>query len=233
MAKRRKYGRPKVRRLNQENIKNFLNEINFETEHIEQEWRHLLAFGNYQNKPAVLKLATTQTTGKMTQNEFDWNYLVHLIPQSERANFTVPQNYHSGFYGKLFYFIAQRFVVSPLAVKNEDLSDRRVPVKLIAKVVYQIQTLQPPDEYLKKKRKENPNYDKPKRPLEEKLLESSTEWASQVPRNLDPFLRVLEEAEDLQRIPAHGDFVIRQLYPVNKNVIGVIDLSKYGETKTK
>lgn len=60
-------------------------------------------------------------------------------------------------------------------------------------------------------------------PIGQKLLNSTTEWASQVPRNLDTFLKVIEDSKDtLRTCPAHGDFVIRQMYDVDGK-IGVID----------
>lgn len=106
---RYQFGRPKKRNINQSKIAEFLRKINFETESIIQEWRHLLAFGKFQGKEAVFKLASTQATAPRTQNEFNWNEAVHLVSKKRHLSFAVPENYSSDYYGKLFYFIAERF----------------------------------------------------------------------------------------------------------------------------
>jgi len=105
-----KYGRPKKRNLDKRAVKKFLEGIGFEVEVVDQEWRHLHAFGKFNGKNAVFKLASTQTTSPRTQNEYHWNEAVHLVDEKERSNFTVPQNFSSGHYGKLYYFIAERFM---------------------------------------------------------------------------------------------------------------------------
>lgn len=223
MGNKYKYGRPKTRHLDQEKVGKFLTKINFQTESIHQEWRHLHAFGVYEKKPAVFKLATTQVTAKKTENEYRWNRLIHLIPGLERPHFTTPENYSSGFFGELFYFIAERFTSPPLATSNEDLNRKNLPIKLIAQMTREIQTLKPPEKYLKERRQKDSEFDRPKRPIQEKLLESATEWALQVPQNMNPFLDLIKNAKNLKRAPAHGDFVIRQMYSFKQNVIGIID----------
>lgn len=217
-----KYGRPKKRNLNQERVAEFLRNLDFEIESISQEWRHLHAFGKFEGKDAVFKLASTQVTSKKTQNEYRWNEAVHLVPDSIHPNFTVPENYSSGSFGKLFYFITERFMEEPLVKRNSnDLSRVIQKVPQIAKATYELEHLPIPPgcEFVKiamKKRKKQilPG---------ERLLQSATEWANQVPLNLNKFLSIIEKKKnDIRTCVGHGDFVIRQMYNVNGK-IGIID----------
>lgn len=214
---RNKFGRPKKRNLDHQKISIFLNQIGFEVERIDQQWRHLLAFGKYKNNPAVFKLASTQQTAKRTQNEFYWNEAIHLTPHSD---FTVPQNFSFGYYGKLFYFIAQKFEGKPLVKTNSlDLSRIQNKISQIARVTREIGMLTfPSDSNFAKyqQRKNDP-------PVGHKLLASTTEWASQVPLDLDDLIRIVQQAkETLKTCPGHGDFVGRQMYDVDGK-IGLID----------
>lgn len=57
----------------------------------------------------------------------------------------------------------------------------------------------------------------------EGLLASSKEWASQVPMELGGLLNILEASKKYEKYcPSHGDFVVRQMYPVDQK-IGIID----------
>jgi hypothetical protein len=217
-----KFARPRKRNLNQNEVGKFLTSIGFETELIAQEWRHLHAFGKYQGKDAVFKLASTQSTSPKTQNEFNWNEAVHLTRESKRPNFTVPQNYSSGEFGKLFYFIAQRFMGDPFVTKDsKNITNAISKIPQIAKATYELINLPIPDNcaftMIQKSKEEK------KISTGHKLLQSSTEWAGQVPQDLNKFLSVIEKSKDsLGTSVGHGDFVIRQMYDVNGK-IGIID----------
>ncbi|TSC86243.1 MAG: hypothetical protein G01um10147_955 [Microgenomates group bacterium Gr01-1014_7] len=218
---KRKYGRPKRRVIDQETISQFLKSIGFKVESIAQEWRHLHAFGKYQNKDAVFKLASTQKTSSKTQNEYHWNEAVHLVPEEKRPNLEVPLNYSSGSYGNLFYFIAERFLGEPLVVRNsQDLSKVTPRIKQIAQMTREVETLLIPEDCkfaIFQKPKDNPT------PIGHNLFAACIEWASQIPMDLAKFLKVLEEAKDnLRSCVDHGDFVIRQMWDV-KGKIGIID----------
>ncbi len=217
------FGRPKKRNINQEKVVKFLRKIDFEIESVNQEWRHLLAFGKFQGKRAVFKLASTQTTTPRTQNEFNWNEAIHLVSKKQHLSFTVPENYSSGYYDKLFYFIAERFTGKPLANPNSHSLSEVVPkIRQIAKMTREIEVLDIPKncafgQAKKHKREESQT------PIGHVLLSSATEWASRVPRNLDKFTKIIEAAKDKVRTaPAHGDYVVRQMYQV-KDKIGLID----------
>ncbi len=205
----RKYQKPRKRNIDKKKVSEFLNSINFEVEFISQEWRHLTAFGKYQNKDAVFKLASTLVTSKRTRNEFWWNNAVNKIPTK---NFVVPQNFDSGYYGKLFYLIEQRFLGEALIRRDSTDPSRVAPrIKQITLVTKEI-------EELKITSNKKSQYK-----AGENLFESSVEWAKQVPLDLDLFLKVIQKAKDsLRTAPAHGDFVPRQMFHVNGK-IGLID----------
>lgn len=216
-----KYGRPKRRIINQEKISQFLSCIGFDVESINQEWRNLHAFGKYQGKDAVFKLASTEVTSRKTHNEYYWNEAVHLIAEEKRPDLEVPINYSSGNYGKLFYFIAERFLGEPLVTRSsQDLSRVSPRIKQIAQVTKEIETLPIPA---------NSNFAISQQPEDHStppghnVLAACIEWASQIPINLDTFLKVIEEAKNHMRTcVGHGDFVIRQMWDV-RGKIGIID----------
>ena len=144
MAKR-KYGRPRRGNLDQQEVQEFLTGLGFKIEEIVQEWRHLLAFGKYHGKDAVLKLASTQATSPRTQNEFHWNEAVHLVPEEHHPNFTVPENYSSGYFGRLFYFIAERFLGNPLVGRDStDMTRVISKITQIAQMTYELENLSIP-----------------------------------------------------------------------------------------
>lgn len=222
MSKRR-YVRPKKRNINQEAVARFLRQIGFETELLTQEWRHVLAFGQFRGKAAAFKLASTQKTAIKTQNEYRWNDAIHLIPEEQRPSFTVPQNYTCGYYGKLFYFIAERFLADPL-VKRDSFDLTRVMAKLdqIARMSREIEMLTIPSDCVFAQNQIRQSHQSPI-PIGEKLLTSTFEWAAQVPRDLSQFVAVVAGSKDtLRSAPSHGDFVSRHMYAVGKK-IGITD----------
>jgi hypothetical protein len=217
---KKEYPRPKKRTIDQESVSVFLASIGFSTEFISQEWRHLTAFGTYNNKDAVFKLASTIPTSFYTQKEYYWNEAVHATPESHRKSFTVPENFSSGWYGKLYYFIALRFMSQPFATPMSAIDSsiaRYIPQ--IAAATREIQLL-PISKDLPFARHTRSKTDTS---VGQKLVNAATEWASQVPKDLSVFLSILEDAKDYVRsCPSHGDFVIRQMYDVNGK-IGIID----------
>src|SRR5579872_151723 len=137
----RKYGRPKRRNLDQQKVTNFLEGLGFEVESIHQEWRHLHAFGKFEGQDAVFKLSSTQATSPRTQNEYNFNQAVHLTPESAIPNITVPKNYASGRYGKLFYFIAQRFYNPLIERDSTDTTNLAPRIAQIAQATFELGNL--------------------------------------------------------------------------------------------
>lgn len=209
-----KYGRPKKRNIDQETVGKFLNNLGFKIESISQEWRHLHAFGKYEGRDAVFKMASTQITSPRTQNEYFWNEAVYLVPGDKRPSFTVPENYFFGYFGKLFYFIAERFTGEPLAGNYAKITQ-------IAKATFELCHLPLPVncpfvQAQKIKRSGQIS-------AGSQLFQSAAEWANQVPRDLTAFLKVVDQAKaGLRTSVGHGDFVIRQMFDVNGK-IGIID----------
>jgi len=218
LKERNKFGRPKRRVLDKDKVSDFLSNLGFEFEEIEQEWRHLLAFGKYQGKEAVFKLASTKETAKRTENEFFWNEAVKLAGGGK--NFTVPQNYDCGQMMGLFYFIAQRFVGKLLVCRNSsDLTKIAPRIDQIALATREIETLNIPHDCAFARRQ----LSKRKKSVGYGLLSSAQEWARQVRGNLNPYLAVIEKTRDaLLTCVGHGDFTPRQMYDV-EGKIGIID----------
>ncbi len=218
MAKHR-FGKPKARRLDQAKVAEFLKTIDFESEKITQEWRHLIAFGKYKNKRAVFKLATTQITAEKTRNEFNFNEAVHLVAENKRPNFTVPENYSSGHFGKLFYFVCQYFPGDPLALReSKDMSRVALRIAQIAKATFELNNLPITKDCAFATMKTK----KRRLPLRERVLHSAEEWAAQVPRDLNPLLNVIRDTKEIRTCVGHGDWVVRQMYDMDGR-IGVID----------
>ena len=215
---KKKWPKPRARKLNQQKVSVFLNKIGFEPEKISQEWRHLIAFGKYKNKPSVLKLASTKKTSRHTRNEHYWNDVIKEYSQERELSFIVPENYSSGEYEGLFYFICERFFGKTLD------KQKSYPLKKIAKMAFEIimmpkPSIAPPNSQARKR----------KVPIGDKLLESATEWASQVPRPTDKYLKIISDARhNLKTAPAHGDFTVRAMFLLKDKKIGLIDGEHYG-----
>jgi hypothetical protein len=217
-----RFGRPKKRNLNQEKVGLFLREIGFETEMIKQEWRHLIAFGEYQGEKAVFKLASTQITSPRTRNEYWWNEAVNSTPEEYRQSFTVPRNYNCGYYGRLFYFIAQKFNGRPMLERGENVTpETEKYLPLIAKASFEIEKLPISEE--SDFANNTKNIGQRRATPGERLSVSTKEWASQVPLDLTAYLQIIESVKgQLRSCMGHGDFVIRQMY-LTDGKIGIID----------
>ena len=215
---KKSFPRPRKRNIDKDEIKKFLKTIDFQPSKIFQEWRHLLAFGEYQGKPTVFKLASTQTTGRHTRNEYHWNEAVNAVPTEHRQHFRIPTNYTKGTWQKLFWFIAEQFPDKPLVKKYETnvfLVSEKLPQ--ITQTTREINTLPLPKGY---------EFSKPRNTeltIGEKLLNSTTYWAENAPEDLGEFVKIVaKRKKDLRACPNHGDFVPRQLYDLG-NKIGLID----------
>lgn len=214
-----KYARPRKRVIDQTAVAQYLATLGFAVEKISQEWRHLTAFGTYQNQPAVFKLASTQRTAPYTQNEYRWNEAVHRVPESKRPNFTVPKNLATGTFANLFYLITTRFPGELLVQAKQLLSQPAMrQIQHIAAATREIELLPLPS---------TGNFARlsriPRTAVGQEIVDSSVKWASYVPLNLDPFLKIVDGAKTaIRTCPIHGDFVIRHLFLVNGK-IGAID----------
>ncbi len=217
---KKRYPRPRKRTLDQAAVAEFLKTIDFQVKHMVQEWRHLTAFGMYQRRPAVFKLASTLKVARYTRNEWAWNDAVNAVPVLSRPHLLVPTNLAEGMFGRLFYLIAEFYPGEPLAQGHEVLSDRVAELlPLIAQVTREIELLPLPlDSQFGRRHTRRKNYQ-----AGERLLSSAIEWAAQVPLNLDKYLQVIEQARpSTQTSPAHGDFVLRQMFVLDDK-IGLID----------
>jgi hypothetical protein len=215
---KKSFPRPRKRKIDQKKINKFLKTIDFQPTKIFQEWRHLLAFGKYQGKLAVFKLASTQKTSRYTQNEYHWNEAVNAVSAEYRQHFAVPVNYALGAWQKLFWFIAEQFPDKPLIEKNS--SDTRVIEKKlpqIARATREINTLPLPKSFEFSKQRNT------EQTVGEKLFHSASYWADHTPKDLSDFLQIIaKRTTNLQTCVNHGDFVPRQLYNLGTK-IGLID----------
>lgn len=216
-----RYGRPKVHRLDLVAIEKWLPSIGFIPEKLTQEWRHVVVFGAYEGKACVLKMASTQTTGRFTRNERNWNDAIHLTDPALRPHLTVPRVYAEGFYGKLYYFICDWYTQPPLArlsAFNKERAQHWLPI--VARANREIEELKlPPDcDFVTKRITSRSS----KVSVEQKLVLASREWASLVPRGLSDLLGYLESIGSIKLSPAHGDFVLRQMHDL-RDKIGLID----------
>jgi hypothetical protein len=219
MTKRR-FPKPKARLIDENEVGELLNGLDFKIERIFQEWRNLLAFGEFQGQPAVFKLASTIMTSKLLKNEYYWNEAVHKVSNFKDLHFTVPENYLYGNYGKLFYIICQRFTSLPLM--DRDSTDRSRIVEKIANIAlinWELINLK----FLENTRLVEYQLGRSVEHQKVRLWRSANEWAQQVPVDLSAYLKVIENAGDkLRSGVGHGDFVPRHMYPVD-NKIGLID----------
>jgi len=220
-----KFGKPKRRNLDQDKVRQYLQRTGFIPDKITQEWRHLTAFGTYKQKPSVFKLASTKATSKFTRNEFNWNAAIEYLDKTRKFSFKIPRNYSSGEYNELFYLIMEKIPGEPIAGVQQALAGKNIPIVSIAKTAFEIFSINLSKEEINKLSKNNPNLKKEiKKSIGHHLLEASVEWAGQVPRKLDPFLEIIEKNKNtIQKAAAHGDFVLRQMFILERGAIAIID----------
>ncbi len=181
----------------------------------------MVAFGAYEGRPSVFKMASTLETAKHTRNEKNWNNAVHLIDPRHRSHFSVPKVYADGEWNKLYYFISDWYTTDPIArLQAFDALRVRQWLPVVARANREIELLEFPEscEFLQKRVSSRSS----KIPADHKLLVASREWASLVPRDLSGLITYLESIENIRRAPAHGDFVLRQMFEQG-STIGLID----------
>jgi len=213
-----RFPRPRKRVIDQVTISKFLKTINFKPTQVFQEWRHLLAFGEYQGKPAVFKLASTLKTARYTQNEYRWNEAVNAVPNRYRQHFKVPSNYAQGTWQRLFWFIADWFTQRPF-IERDSSNTSLIAQKLalITQANREISLLPLPDqsEFMQQRRSDEP--------IGERLFRSAREWVDHTPENLTEFLNIIKNRRhNLKTCVNHGDFAPRQLYDLG-SAVGIID----------
>ncbi len=220
--KRFKYGRPKKRNINKADLGDFLESIEFRAEKTEQLWRHVLVFGSYRSRAAVLKLASTVVTSKYTENEYRWNEAVWSVDESDRKSFVVPRNLAKGEFRGKFYFIAEK-MRGELLVRDKDLGRLEEKVGQVARVVDEIRRLNfsKDCEFVKRTGKRGESG--------EKLWESTKEWSWRVEADVaDLRKEVFRSKDSIRESVGHGDFVPKHLYDGDK--IGVVDGEHAGLT---
>lgn len=214
-----KFPRPRAKKIPFSSVKEFLQEKGYRVLDLHQQWRHVSGSLSRNGEKLFFKMATTIKTGKMTQNELIWNQVVgENIPTN--SPFRVPREHESGlFQDKLFFYIGEFFEGETLSSKfppqTRELS-RWLPS--IAKSAHTISSIKnwPPikgEKYL----------------LGKKLLESATEWASQLRSDTQLLLELIRESvEEIEKSFAHGDFVPWHMYDLGGDRLGLVD-SEHGQ----
>ncbi len=218
-TKRRKFPRPKARKISLDSVSDFLKKKSYKVIKIERPWRHVVAVVKKNNKVLFFKMATTIKTGKMTENEFNWNEQVssQLNP---KAPFIVPKNYEHGlFQKKLFFFISDYFGDQTLADKYPPRTKQLNKwIPKIAQSAYFISQIEC-----------QPKKEKKVKTIGEYLINSASEWASQVDVNVQPLLDIIKNSKQkIERRWAHGDFVPWHMYELKKGKFGLVDAEHGG-----
>ncbi len=217
--KKRKFPRPRARKIPLDTVTGFLEKKNYEAIKIERLWRHVTAIVKKDSQTLFFKMATTIKTGKMTKNEFEWNERVNS-QLSPRAPFKAPQNYEHGlFQKKLFFFISDYF-------GDQTLADKYPPnSKQLGKWIPQIAQTAHLISQIKYKPKEKPK----EITVGQYLITSASEWASQVEVNVQPILEVIKSTKQkVKKRWAHGDFVPWHMYELKESKFGLVDAEHGG-----
>jgi|GEM_PF-2063821 len=219
MVRIQKYARPRKRVIDQQAVASFLYSLGFETETITQEWRHLTAFGRYRGQSAVFKLASTLRTNPYTRNEWRWNEAVGQIPEAKRPHLAVPRNLDAGEFEKKFYLITTRFPGNHLVKPKQSLPESvHNLLPKVAAATRELELLPLATDTIFARQGLIPHTK-----AGPEILESATKWASYVPIDLDPFLKIIDLAKNsIRTCPIHGDFVLRHMFVVHQK-IGLID----------
>lgn len=221
--KRKKFPRPRTKKIVLELVREFLQERGYVVENLHQEWRHVSAVVRKNNKDLFFKMATTIKTGKMTENEFTWNEVVgRNLPSS--SPFSVPGGVEKGFFeDKLFFFISEFFENGTLANKYPPKTKKLdMWISSIAKSAYIISGI-----------RGWPKVGGDRQSMGENLLESATEWASQLQSDTILLLEIIEQPKnDIKKVLSHGDFVPWHMYDLGNDKFGLVD-SEHGGFKPK
>jgi len=218
-TKRKKFSRPKARKIPLELVTTFLKKKGYQVVKIERYWRHVTAVVERGKKQYFFKMATTIKTGKLTENEFNWNKKVY--PQiKSKTPFVVPKIYEHGlFQGKLFFFISDYFGEQTLADKyppNPKQLNKWLPQ--IAQAAYFISQIECQTEDKQQKKT-----------VSDYLIKAALEWSSQVDVNVRPLLTIIKKAnQKAERRWRHGDFVPWHMYDLKKGKFGLVDAEHGG-----
>jgi len=222
-SKRKKYSRPRAKQIPLNLIREFLNSKDYVVDSLDQQWRHVTGVVRKNHKKLFFKMATTIKTGKMTEVEFFWNDLVNeRLPSN--APFKVPHNVEKGLFDdRLFFFVSEYFGNKTLADKYPSRVKKLVNwISVIARSAHTISSL--------RQLSEDENE---RQPAGENLLESATEWASQLQSDTQFLLEVIKSSSgEIKEIFSHGDFVPWHMYDLGHNKFGLID-SEHGGWKPK
>ncbi|MBU0569283.1 aminoglycoside phosphotransferase family protein [Patescibacteria group bacterium] len=221
--KRKKFPRPRTKKIALEPVRKFLQEKGYAVINLHQQWRHVSGLVRKNNKELFFKMATTIKTGRMTKVEFSWNELVskNLPPD---APFKVPYGVEKGLYDeRLFFFISEYF-------DSETLADKYPPgtkglagwIPVVAKATHIIGNI-----------KQWPKVEGRRQSVGENLVESATEWASQLQSNTEQLLEIIEKSEKgIKEVFNHGDFVPWHMYDLDGKKFGLVD-AEHGGWKAK
>jgi len=217
--KRKKFPRPKARKIPLDLVTNFIEKKGYAVIKIKRPWRHIVAVIEKDGQQLFFKMATTIKTSKMTENEYNWNERVgsQLRP---KAPFLVPRSYEHGiFQKKLFFFISAYFGNQTLADKyppNAKELDKWIPK--IAQAAYLISQID-----CQPKEKEKAKL------VGEYLITSASEWASQVSVDVQSLLRIIKDSKQkVKKCWAHGDFVPWHMYDLESGKFGLVDAEHGG-----
>lgn len=222
-TKRKRFPKPRARKIPLDLVKNFLQEKGYVVIKLWQPWRHVIGIVKKADKQLFFKMATTVKIGRMTKNEFFWNELISKKLNLD-APFLVPKNIEKGlFQERLFFFISDYF-------GDRTLADKYPPrtkglnkwIFKIAKTAYVIGNI---NHKLNNRQKE--------KPIGEHLLESATEWSSQLQSDTQPLLEVIRKSrQQVKRAFSHGDFVPWHMYDLKNGKLGLVD-AEHGGWKAK
>ena len=190
-------------RLDLKRVEEYFSARGYQVVKLEQPWRHVTGVLRKDNKDLFLKLASTPTIAERTKNEFAWNNLANSLSQEQRLPVSIPQNYESGMFQELFWFLSSHAGEKLLSrpVDKDQTKDLEDNLPAIAKTAYQIINIKTPkrlpiDKTLNIKQRQ------------EKLLKLVKEWASQTSEDVTDLTTFIEDKLDtIQIAPSHGDFV--------------------------
>jgi len=223
VKKKNKFSRPKARKIPFELINDFLGKKGYEVIKIERLWRHITAVVEKDNKRLFFKMATTQKTGRLTENEFNWNKLVNS-KLDKKTPFLIPQGIEHGFFQeKLFFFVSDYFGDRTLADKypprTKELSRWIFKIAQASFFINSIDCQVKDKEEIKT--------------IGEFLMPSVLEWSSYIKVDVEPLLKIIKEAKQpVRRCWGHGDFVPWHMYDLKNKKFGLVD-SEHGGCKIR
>lgn len=190
-------------KLDLREVKDYFTAKDYEPISVEQVWRHVTGILRKEDKDYFLKLASTTGVAERTRNEFEWNNLISSLPENQKLPVLIPQNYDSGEFKGLFWFLSD-YAGKKLLVRPEDKNEtggleKELPVIAeTARKIIDIKTdltLPLDKEIAEEERKE-------------KFFKKLEHWAEETPKDVTKLITFIKERFDyLQIAPSHGDFV--------------------------